>query len=353
MPATTFRVEAFDRMNASDAIWDGYLDHVHTLFRERNPDDTPPPREMIRGLMEEPDERSEERRWLSISEANKVVVGDVMLNWATDKREEYESQKHVLFMNLRVHPEYRRQGIGTTLLKTALHDVQGHSQFTILQTMSSHDEGKAFCESLGGESAISGAENRLQLKDVNWLMIQHWCEEGAERAPDVQLIRYDDLPPDDVLPAYSEMYTEVLNQQPLGDVEGAESIMTPDRFKDTFSRYATQGYQYHTIISQEADGSISGVTDILYSPKDPQRIHQLLTGVREPYRGRGLGKWLKAEMLSFLRDQYPDAKFITTGNASSNAPMLSINQRLGFKVHREDAIYKFQLADLYAKLGID
>ncbi len=353
MPTATFRIESFDPMTATDALWDGYLDHTLTLFQERNPDDPPPPRDMIQGMMQEPDERSVDRRWLTISEDNQQVLGDVLLNWGTEKKEEYESQKHVLFMNLRVHPDYRRQGIGTTLLKIALEEAQQHPQFTILQTMTSHEAGIAFCESLDGESAISGAENRLQLSDVNWLMIQHWCEEGAERAPDVQLIRYDDLPPDDLLPAYSAMYTEVLNQQPLGEVEGAEAIMSPDRFKDMLDRYRKQDFQYHTVISQEADGTLSGVTDILYSPKDPHRIHQLLTGVQEAYRGRGLGKWLKAHMLTFLRDQYPDAKFITTGNASTNAPMLSINERLGFKVHREDAIYKFQLADLCAKLGLD
>ncbi|NHJ26401.1 MAG: N-acetyltransferase, partial [Candidatus Lokiarchaeota archaeon] len=49
----------------------------------------------------------------------------------------------------------------------------------------------------------------------------------------------------------------------------------------------------------------------------------------------GIGKWLKASMLLKIREEYPQVKIVTTGNANSNAPMLSINNRLGFKVHKE------------------
>ena len=40
-------------------------------------------------------------------------------------------------------------------------------------------------------------------------------------------------------------------------------------------------------------------------------------------------------MLLYVREKYPEVNIITTGNATTNAPMLSINNRLGFKVHKE------------------
>ncbi|OLS32797.1 MAG: hypothetical protein HeimAB125_05340 [Candidatus Heimdallarchaeota archaeon AB_125] len=40
-------------------------------------------------------------------------------------------------------------------------------------------------------------------------------------------------------------------------------------------------------------------------------------------------------MLLKVRELYPDVKTVRTENVTTNAPMLSINNRLGFKFYRE------------------
>lgn len=44
-----------------------------------------------------------------------------------------------------------------------------------------------------------------------------------------------------------------------------------------------------------------------------------------------------------LRRDYPGVKYIVTANADSNAPMLAINDRLGFKRHMPVNVYKLKL----------
>jgi len=46
---------------------------------------------------------------------------------------------------------------------------------------------------------------------------------------------------------------------------------------------------------------------------------------------RGLGKLLKTEMLYLVREKMPKVIVIHTGNSKVNAPMLSINARMGFR----------------------
>jgi hypothetical protein len=43
--------------------------------------------------------------------------------------------------------------------------------------------------------------------------------------------------------------------------------------------------------------------------------------------------------------EWSDARFIRTGNAYSNAPMLSINDRLGFRVVLSVMVWQTKLAD--------
>ena len=64
------------------------------------------------------------------------------------------------------------------------------------------------------------------------------------------------------------------------------------------------------------------------------------------YRGRKLGKWVKASLLKFIKDKFPDSEAIVTGNAESNDAMLYINKKLGFKKHKENVIAQITLPDL-------
>jgi GNAT superfamily N-acetyltransferase len=84
----------------------------------------------------------------------------------------------------------------------------------------------------------------------------------------------------------------------------------------------------------------------------PYRVQQELIGVRHQYRGRGLGKWLRAEMMFFIRDALPEAKYINAGTADTNAPMVSISDRMGFKRHHTELCYRFEVEALRPLLSV-
>jgi mycothiol synthase len=84
----------------------------------------------------------------------------------------------------------------------------------------------------------------------------------------------------------------------------------------------------------------------------PYRVEQGLTGVRDEHRGRGLGKWLKAETMFFVRDELPEVRYINTGNADTNAAMVSINERMGFKRCQTELCYRFELEALHRLFSV-
>ena len=57
---------------------------------------------------------------------------------------------------------------------------------------------------------------------------------------------------------------------------------------------------------------------MFYTKDMPWRLLQNLTGIKEEYRGKGLGKWLKSDMLKFVKEneELNGVKYIVTQNAT-------------------------------------
>jgi GNAT superfamily N-acetyltransferase len=85
-----------------------------------------------------------------------------------------------------------------------------------------------------------------------------------------------------------------------------------------------QGY----MIAKDGDEYV-GMSTVWKAQKDPKGLYQGLTGVLREYRGRGIAVALKLKVIEFARNnKYEKLK---TWNDSTNAPMLGINIKLGFK----------------------
>ena len=85
---------------------------------------------------------------------------------------------------------------------------------------------------------------------------------------------------------------------------------------------------------------IAAVRKSAWDARYPDRVYQMLTAVARPWRGRRIAKGVKAAMMRLIHDRHPDIRFIATSNAKVNAPILSINKRLGFAEHRRTASYQ-------------
>ena len=356
MKVKEFIIETFDIPTATEEQWEEMIDLRQIIHHSINPDDPAPSREVQRKNWEQyPDNPFMRANFYSIrSSKTDKLIGLYVYGHVKETNPDYDNQKHIAFADIFLLEEYRRRGYGTEILRDLVQNLQALEHITVVQCDTNIADGEKFAEYFGGTIAIRARTNRLYLNDIDWAMVEDWYAETSEIAAsnNVTMEHFEGLIGDDDIEAYAKFYTEVMNQQPLEDLEGAESTYTPDLLRQNEERMAKTGTLHVTKIAREADGTISGMTEFFYNPANPHKIEQGLTGVQENYRGRKLGKWLKAVMLLHLRDTYPDLQFINTTNANSNAPMLAINDKLGFKLYKQNTAYKFQLADLAEKVGL-
>jgi GNAT superfamily N-acetyltransferase len=332
------RPVAVDTKSASREFWSRYHAYRRLRQAEVRPDDPIKPDDLV-----EKDLKRDEP--FDIRYRYELVSDGVLLSWfsastAKPGTPEYESNKHILWADASVRQDHRRRGIGRMWIPLALELMDRHG-CTTLSMGTEEKSGGAFLTWMGAEARLGGAENRLALRSVDWAMLKRWAEDGPRRSPATRLEVYDGHLPEAMWEDYCPQFSSMLNTMPWEQLDHGDIVVTPAHMKDWTERLDEQGANEHSMLTREPDGVISGITDVSYAPSwKPGIIHQGFTGVRSDAQGRGLGKWLKAAMLLHVHELYPKVEVVVTDNAGSNAPMLGINKKIGFKQYRAGTEYQ-------------
>ena len=336
-----------DFKSAEADFWKRYHAYRRVRRQESRPGDPLRPDELEERWLKR--DSPFEIRYAYEQTANGVLLS--LLSGSTMKPDtpEYESNKHLFGMDLYVRPEARRQGIGSPWFPLVIELMDAHA-CTTLGLWTEEPSGHAFLKWLGAEARFTGAENRLNLANVDWSMVDRWVAEGQRRSPHTRLELYDGPLPETMWEEFAPQLTMLLNTVPLEELDHGDIVVTADHMRDFYSRLEIADERLHTVIAWEPEGTISAVSDTSWAPHRPTIIEQRFTGVRPDARGRGLGKWTKAAMLLHLRELYPHAQWVATANAGSNAPMLAINKKLGFKQFREGTEYQISRDALAARM---
>ena len=147
-----------------------------------------------------------------------------------------------------------------------------------------------------------------------------------------------------------EPFSVLINESPLGTTD-----MPPIRFEyeghvSWYEEMDRRGGE-HWVVMLTREGQVVAVSSGEWDPRFPHRFDQYLTGVDKAWRAQSLAKCVKAKLLFLVREPHPQLEYLRTFNANANAPMLSINNRLGFKVHKQTYTYQIEREHLLAMLA--
>jgi len=328
-------------------FWTRYHEYRRLRHMESRPDDPLRPDDVEESLLKRDSP-------FDIHHHHEVVQDSRLVSWLSGSTSKpgapgHETNKHLFWAYIYVRPDARRRGVGTSWLPLLVELMDAHG-CTVVGLNAEEPSGHAFLKWLGAEARFSGAENRLKLADVDWSMVDRWIAEGPKRSPETKLERYEGPLPEAMWQDYAPQLSSLLNTIPFENLDFGEIVLTPDHMREYYARLEIGHDQLHTIVTREPNGVISAITDTSWAPHRPTVIEQRFTGVRPDARGRGLGKWIKAAMLAHVHQLHPEAEWVTTENAGSNAPMLAINKKLGFKEFRAATEYQIGRDDLAARI---
>ena len=251
-------------------------------------------------------------------------------------------------VEVRVLPDHRRKGVGSALLDhlERLAAAAGRTRF--FSGGPESDAGRRFAEARGYAVASVGMSRRVDLGEVSAEAVQATYDEAAPHAREYELVRLAGTLPDELMEAYVDAVSAI-NDAPLDDLDVDDEIFDADRVRHYEQGQLLSGHRLYRVLARHRDtGAIAGHTVVAVETDRPHLGDQHDTTVVGAHRGHRLGLLLKADMMRWLRDVEPELRMISTQNAASNAHMIAVNERLGYRVMGRSTEYQRDLPDASA-----
>jgi len=241
--------------------------------------------------------------------------------------------EHLIEFYVEVLPELRRRGLARALLHLTAKEARSKNRrLLITETNDRVPAGAEFLRRIGGRMGMNEPLNQLRVGELDRGLVQSWLEHGRRHESDYALGLWDGAYPDQRMPDISALVQVVYNDEPREQLEIEDTNYTPEVLRQMEMRQLSGGQRrWSMYLADRKDGRLVAITEVFWNPARPAILRQGFTGVLPEHRSRGLGRWLKATMLDKVLRELPEVQVIRTGNAASNAPMLKLNNALGFK----------------------
>ena len=120
---------------------------------------------------------------------------------------------------------------------------------------------------------------------------------------------------------------------PLGDLDIQEEDWDEERVRALDVRLETMGRGRVGAFARHLEsGRIVAFSEIQVPATSPRLAYHQDTLVLREHRGHGLGLLLKLANVPVLREAFPQVRTVRTWNAVENAPMLAVNDAMGYAV---------------------
>ncbi|MFB9661628.1 hypothetical protein ACFQS3_02800 [Glycomyces mayteni] len=251
-----------------------------------------------------------------------------------------------------VHPDHREGSVEADLFAHVEAFSRAHGRTTIVSSAPVHWEGgpardgarAAFLASRGYTLALTTVNRRSPVEPFGADEEERRHAEALAKAGDAYEVRQWIGPiPDDLLDTMCRMDTMIVNEIPLGELDFEVEEITPEKMRAKEAVNEVEGRTWVMSVAVErATGEVRAWTEIGLDDGDDVNGMQGITIVDPAHRGHRLGLLLKLANLRLVREHSPTTQWIWTDNADVNAPMIAINELMGYATVDANAEYQLK-----------
>ncbi len=253
-----------------------------------------------------------------------------------------QDNRHHAYLELAVHPQHRRRGVGSMLLAELERRAVADGRTSLVvesQAAGGRSPAPAFAAAHGYEDALREVRSDLDLPDDPAAMATALADvlgplerEAAARAGDYEVLTWWDGVPQEWLAARAHLSARMSTDVPLGELDLQEEHWDDDRVLEQMRRAAAMGRRLvQTVAAHRATGELVAFTILAVPAHDLRLSFQWDTLVLDGHRGHRLGQLVKAVNLRALLGEIPTVRRVVTWNAAENEPMLRVNRAMGFR----------------------
>lgn len=238
---------------------------------------------------------------------------------------------HLAEVEIHVHPDHRRRGIGTRLHHAVGRVREIHGRTTVI--------GELFVPLGGAADASAGLAFATRMGCASVHVEEHLAmrlpadpttvDLLTRSVPGYEIVTWQGPCPDDHRAAYLVLRNQMNTDVPTGGADVAPVVLTEEHLADSEARTARA---YLTVVAaarREADGAMGGYSRVFLDRSDVVAL-QDDTLVMPDHRGRGLGMQLKLATRAIIEAEHPDRTLLHTWTDPTNAAMYRTNIAFGY-----------------------
>ncbi len=245
----------------------------------------------------------------------------------------------MVYLELIVHPQYRRRGIGTALLAEVYAAARRHHRTLIeIETVralpggDARDEaGYRYLTNRAHQPGVTSIRSRCRIAD-HTVGDEATLAEAWTHADGYSLVQWRDAVPEEIIEDIAALQSRLMLDAPTGDLAVEQTSYDAGRVRGEEATQLGRGYRwYSTAARHDATGQIVARTKLSFEANDDTHARQRITIVEPAHRGRRLGLIVKSANHAYARAHEPALLVVDAWNAEENTHMRAVNAALGFQ----------------------